>query len=154
MLMDLFGIVRLNKYEVNLPYRQKGLSTFGVISLPSIAHVTWAMFNVLNDIIPWDWCDNMYFYYFESTKDRKSGYVYFAFEYQISSRLIGPLQVSLSLLLVFYQSSNFLKLIRAPATSLFCANSTKNAFGVPKFSNKTEILHLKGEIWEFERSDQ
>ena len=76
----------------------------------------------------------MNFYSLECTND-KSGNVYFAFEYQISSRLIGPLQVSLSFLLVFYQSLNVLKLTRAPATSFFVLSRRKNASAVPKLSN-------------------
>ena len=76
----------------------------------------------------------------------KSGYVYFGLEYQISSRLIGPLQVTLSFLLVFLSEFERSQANSCPRNLIFCAKSAKNAYFVPKLSNKTEILHFKRKI--------
>ena len=84
----------------------------------------------------------------------KSGYVYFAFEYQISSRLIGPLQVTLSFLLVFLSEFERSQANPCPRNLIFCAKSAKNAYFVPKLSNKTGILHFKRKTLELEKSDQ
>ena len=95
----------------------------------------------------------MNFYSLECTND-KSGNVYFAFEYQISSRLIGPLQVSLSFLLVFYQSSNVLKLTRAPATSFFVLSRRKMLRLCPNLALRQEYCIWKGkyENWRGQTS--